>query len=85
MKAAATTSPAAFAFPRKNMPAVTFDHSKHLKQTGMICDTCHPKIFTQKRGGNPITMPAINSGKYCGVCHNGEKAPKTCNACHKKA
>jgi c(7)-type cytochrome triheme protein len=36
--------------------------------------------------GEGITMEAIQQGKYCGVCHNGELAWgidfNTCNRCH---
>jgi len=39
--------------------------------------------------GTKITMAEMNEGKYCGVCHNGEKAFKSSEQanyekCHKK-
>jgi c(7)-type cytochrome triheme protein len=39
--------------------------------------------------GTKITMAEMNEGKYCGVCHNGQKAFKSseqanCEKCHKK-
>jgi len=48
---------------------VTFSGKIHADQ-GFKCPDCHPKIFQQKQGSNPITMNAINKGEYCGTCHN---------------
>jgi len=55
---------------------------------GLKCTDCHTKIFPMKKGAQ-ITMADMNAGKYCGVCHNGEKAFKSsdasnCAKCHKK-
>lgn len=54
-----TTSPA--------VNNVLFDHKVH--STRIMCETCHPSIFTDKLGDNPIKMSDMASGRYCGYCH----------------
>ncbi len=66
---------------------VTFDGKVHADK-GLKCSDCHPKIWPMKKGPE-MKMADINAGKYCGVCHNGEKAFKSndqanCKKCHKK-
>ena len=66
---------------------VVFDGKAHADK-GLKCSGCHPKIFPMKKGAT-IKMADMNAGKYCGVCHNGEKAykssdPANCGKCHKK-
>ncbi len=66
---------------------VVFDGKVHADK-GLKCTDCHTKIFQMKKSAT-ITMADMNSGKYCGVCHNGEKAfkssdPANCQKCHKK-
>lgn len=56
---------------------------------GLKCMDCHTKIFQMKKGSAKMNMADINSGKYCGECHNGTKAFATkdaanCGKCHKK-
>jgi c(7)-type cytochrome triheme protein len=64
--------------------AAFFPHWVH--QIRYRCYVCHPKIFAMKKGANKVTMDAINQGKFCGVCHNGEIAWKSdfesCSKCH---
>ena len=69
---------------------VVFDGKTHA-DTGAKCNDCHkkPKLFEKSAGSNEITMKAINSGKFCGACHNGKEAFKAddkanCAKCHKK-
>lgn len=71
--------------------AVTFSHQKHVDELGMECSDCHTKIFEMKayaaRDNGDFNMDALNSGKYCGKCHNGEMAFSTddfneCAKCH---
>jgi len=67
---------------------VVFDGKVHADK-GLKCNDCHTKIFKMKKGSTEMKMADINSGKYCGVCHNGEKAfkasdPANCGKCHKK-
>lgn len=66
---------------------VRFEGYEH-GEKGYMCDTCHPVLFKMKKGGNPITMAAMDQGKYCGACHNGREAfatndPEKCHECHK--
>jgi len=67
---------------------VTFDGKVHADK-GLKCNDCHTKIFKMKKGSAEMKMAEINSGKFCGECHNGEKAfkasdPAACGRCHKK-
>ena len=69
---------------------VTFDGKAHADK-GLKCADCHikPKLFEMKKGGDKITMAAMNEGKFCGTCHDGTKAfsvkaPADCVKCHKK-
>jgi c(7)-type cytochrome triheme protein len=68
---------------------VTFDGKVHADK-GLKCADCHikPKLFEMKKGGDKITMAAMNDGKFCGACHDGNKAfsvkaPANCVKCHK--
>lgn len=66
---------------------VTFDGKVHAGK-GLKCTDCHTKIFQMKKEAK-MTMADINAGKFCGTCHNGEKAFKSsdaanCAKCHKK-
>jgi c(7)-type cytochrome triheme protein len=83
--------PADLAFPlEKGSPGkVTFSHEKHAEKNPK-CTDCHTKIFKMKQGtsGTP-TMAAMNEGKFCGACHDGQKAfstkaEATCSKCHGK-
>jgi len=71
------------------MGKVTFDGKVHA-DTGLKCADCHskPKLFEMKKGGDKMTMAAMNEGKFCGTCHDGKKAfsvkaPADCVKCHK--
>ena len=60
---------------------VLFSHSVH----GTECKMCHPQLFIKKSNGNHVSMKAIEEGKFCGACHNGEKAfsvSGNCLTCH---
>jgi c(7)-type cytochrome triheme protein len=53
------------------------------------CSTCHNnEIFPRmQKGATPITMEAIDAGRLCGSCHNGEQAfagPDNCHRCHQE-
>ena len=72
------------------MGKVTFDGKVH-GDKGFQCADCHtkPKLFEMKKGGDKMTMAAMNEGKFCGTCHDGKKAfsvkaPADCAKCHKK-
>src|SRR5512135_2212981 len=68
---------------------VTFDGKVHADK-GLKCADCHskPKLFEMKKGGDRMTMAAMNQGKFCGACHDGKKAfsvkvAADCVKCHK--
>jgi len=72
------------------MGKVTFDGKAHADK-GLKCADCHskPKLFEMKKGGDKISMAAMNEGKFCGTCHDGKKAfsvkaPADCVKCHMK-
>ncbi len=74
-------------YPDGSAGKVIFDGKVHADK-GLKCTDCHTKIFPMKKG-TKITMAEINEGKYCGVCHNGQKAfkssdPANCKKCHQK-
>ncbi|MBI3375188.1 MAG: cytochrome c3 family protein [Betaproteobacteria bacterium] len=78
------------AFVRKaagteDVPPAIFPHFVHRMQ--FKCHVCHDAIIVMKAGANPITMDAIQDGKYCGVCHNGKTAFQAtfeaCPRCHR--
>jgi c(7)-type cytochrome triheme protein len=71
--------------------AVVFSHKKHVDDFGLACDECHGAIFEVKAGAakakGDFTMQSLYGGKYCGVCHNGQKAfasddYEQCARCH---
>jgi c(7)-type cytochrome triheme protein len=63
------------------MPDVLFPHSAHADW--LKCSVCHPKIFKDKAGENPISMIAIWKGEYCGRCHDRVAFPiRNCFKCH---
>ena len=71
------------------MGKVSFDGKVHADK-GIKCADCHtkPKLFEMKKGGDKMTMAAMNEGKFCGTCHDGKKAfsvkaPADCVKCHK--
>ncbi len=69
----------------EGVPPATFPHYVHRIQ--FKCYVCHEDIFVMKAGANAITMDAIQSGKFCGTCHNGkiafEVGFETCQRCHR--
>jgi c(7)-type cytochrome triheme protein len=73
------------------MPPVRFSHDKHIF-AAVHCRDCHKRPFPSKAGAtdvnNALTMKAMENGKYCGMCHDGERAFKVvgkyCLKCHVK-
>lgn len=68
-----------------------FSHKKHVMEAGLDCDSCHPDVFQKKRGAaaeaGDYTMAALEEGRYCGTCHDGDTAfgvtgPQSCVTCH---
>ncbi len=75
-------------FEKGSMGTVVFSGQIH-KDAGIKCAECHNKdMFPKmKQGTVQISMDEIYAGKFCGVCHNGERAfeaKKNCNRCHVK-
>lgn len=72
--------------PPTGVPVAVFPHYVHRIQ--FKCYVCHDEILVMKAGANPITMDAINDGKFCGKCHDGKTAFQTtfntCPRCHKE-
>lgn len=67
---------------------VSFEGKAHANK-GFKCADCHskPKLFEMKKGGDKMTMAAMNQGKFCGTCHDGKKAfsvksTADCAKCH---
>lgn len=74
-------------YPGGPVGKVVFDGKVHADK-GLKCPDCHTKIWPMKKGA-AMKMADLNEGKFCGTCHNGEKAFKTsdpanCVKCHKK-
>lgn len=74
----------------KAFPPVIFSHEKHSK-AGAVCTDCHDQLFKKIKGstdeGNALTMKVLKKGKFCGSCHDGEKAftaSRYCKKCHIK-
>ena len=69
-----------------DVPPAVFPHYVHRMQFN--CYVCHDDIVVMKAGANPITMDAIQAGKFCGVCHNGKIAFQAtfeaCPRCHRQ-
>lgn len=89
--AAGIKVPADFTFEgAKDSPGpVTYSHEKHQAKFPK-CNACHTKVFQMKKGkSGPITMAAMNEGKFCGACHDGTQAfsvkdEANCTKCHMK-
>ncbi len=62
------------------MGKVIFTGKIH-SDAGAKCMDCHPKLFKMQKGQFKMKAPHT---EFCGICHNGEKAPKECGKCHKK-
>ncbi len=91
--AAQVKVPPDFTFEKgKDSPApVTFSHEKHKAKVDK-CTACHVKVFKMKLGqSGPITLAALQEGKFCGACHDGKTQIAgtvvfpidACDRCHK--
>lgn len=88
--AAAYAVPGDIVFPRQDtqitegIPSAAFPHWFH--RIRYRCFVCHPDLFPMEVTNEGITMDAINAGKACGACHNGQTAWaatfETCARCH---
>ncbi|MFQ5330194.1 MAG: c(7)-type cytochrome triheme domain-containing protein [Thermodesulfobacteriota bacterium] len=68
----------------KSARAVVFPHWWH--RTQYTCKACHIDLGIKlEAGAADMKMADIDSGKFCGKCHNGEAAFATtasCDRCH---
>ncbi len=67
----------------------TFTHQTHTVDAGLACDACHDEIFAMEQGSaekaGDFSMKSFKEGKYCGSCHDGNKAfdaATQCGSCH---
>lgn len=74
----------------KRFAPVVFSHQNH-KAAGVACGDCHDTLFKKKQGStdvnNTLTMKSLRKGKFCGACHNGDRAfsvRRSCKKCHQK-
>jgi c(7)-type cytochrome triheme protein len=86
--------PGAISFTPKGVSPVVFSHKTHLEREHLRCTECHPGVFNMnivknfgEKTGPAYTM-MVEKGKYCGACHNGEKAfslsdRANCARCHR--
>ncbi len=67
---------------------VLYSHDTHITKNKYQCTDCHIKIFKMKKGADKMTQALFAKGKFCGACHDGQKAfsatsPTGCIKCHK--
>ncbi len=77
--------------PQAKSTAV-FSHKRHISREQLKCTECHPYVFLMKVDEKVVKQGLLNmeqmkKGKFCGNCHNGEKAfsvakEKSCLRCH---
>lgn len=87
--------PKDFTFPvvEGSPGAVVFSHSAHVNAERPNCTACHSQLFKMLKPGAPadglaMSHDQMQSGKYCGVCHNGKLAfdhmdGNKCMVCHR--
>ena len=66
---------------------VVFAHSSHVDPAMPACTACHPREFRILRASPrraPVMHAEMDTGRYCGACHDGKKAfaLDDCAACH---
>jgi c(7)-type cytochrome triheme protein len=77
-------------FTPKGAGTVVFEHEYHVNLKGRKCSACHDKPFQMRDGASAyaMDMATLTKGKFCGICHDGQKAfdikdAKSCARCHK--
>jgi c(7)-type cytochrome triheme protein len=68
-------------FKLKETGPIEFTHREHAKRQS--CNDCHTSIY-QFGKSKPVGMAAMEKGRSCGACHNGQKAfaIADCVRCH---
>ncbi len=68
---------------------VTFSHRSHLDESAPDCLVCHSGVFSVlgrmgSRTDSGIRHAAMERGRQCGACHDGERASglDDCAHCH---
>jgi c(7)-type cytochrome triheme protein len=56
----------------------TAGHFSHWRHDQYQCFDCHPALFPRARKG--FTHEEMDSGKFCGACHDGKVAPPSSGA-----
>ncbi|MDH3426935.1 MAG: hypothetical protein OEM23_00740, partial [Gemmatimonadota bacterium] len=71
-------------FVTASLPPSVFPHWVH--RIRFQCRVCHLELFEPRLGANDITMAAIDEGRFCGRCHDGDTAFDvsfdSCQRCH---
>lgn len=67
-----------------------FSHEAHVGAAGLQCRECHTKVYLNTKKHLAATMKEMESGKSCGVCHDGTaafgvKEEENCGKCHAQA
>jgi c(7)-type cytochrome triheme protein len=73
-------------FRVKGASNVKFSHDIHVGRNGLKCAECH-RLYNIAKMSSGTRMTDMQNGKYCGACHNGQKAfgvKDSCQRCHNK-
>jgi c(7)-type cytochrome triheme protein len=65
---------------------VVFSHDIHVVKNNLKCAECH-RLYAISNMHGGATMGDMQKGKYCGACHNAQRAfgiRERCDRCHKK-
>ena len=71
-------------FKVKGSSDVVFSHDVHVGN-GLRCAECH-QLYAIAKMSNGTTMNDMQRGKYCGACHNAQRAfgvKDNCKRCHR--
>lgn len=86
--AAASTGGGDRWFKPEGVKPVFFSHERHVNVRGAKCSACHYHAFQMAQETYEMDMDKLNKGKFCGICHNGERSfdvkdKANCDKCHK--
>lgn len=72
-------------FRVKDARNVVFSHDIHVGKNSLKCAECH-RLYNIAKMSNGTTMEDMQKGKYCGACHNEQRAfgvKAHCERCHR--